>query len=64
MKERALIKSKCVAAQGRLQGWAATLLLLCTGCFFLLFFILCSVIVSGDFFTLAGNFSLHLKKQD
>jgi len=26
-------KSKCVAAKGRLQGWAATLLLLCGGLF-------------------------------
>ena len=26
-------KSKCVAAKGCLQGWAATLLLLCVGLF-------------------------------
>jgi len=57
MKNRVRVgkKSKCVAAKGRLQGWADTLLLLCVGIFHFSFLSLSSKLSVVQFFQLAPN---------
>lgn len=46
-------KSMCLAAKGRLQGWAAKLLLLWVGIFHFFFFQICNYVTAVSFFRLA-----------
>ena len=48
-------KSMCLAAKGRLQGWAAKLLLLWVGIFYFFSFQICNHVTDVSFFWLAYN---------